>query len=108
MAERANVYSRATSCGWPARVACAGGLRGWPAVCAAGLGGVCGLGGGLLYVPVACDARRLAYSAVGWPATRRGWPASRSHGLPLPLLGPALAVGLGGGVANQPALMRRR
>src|SRR5579885_1732927 len=63
----------------------AGGLLpcGWPAL----LRVVCSLAGGLLPcgwpapLPVACLA-----SAGGLPGVG-GWPASRSHGLPLPLMG---------------------
>jgi len=88
--------SQATRAGHLLRVACAGGL-----LCVRLVWATAGLGGGLLYVPVACDARRLAYSAVGWPATRRGW-----------LRGGRLACdaqrSAWKGVAKQPALMRRR
>src|SRR5579885_2640675 len=57
-------YSRATPCGWPALVACSGGLLWWPA-------------------PVACSGGLLWRSALagngGWRATAGGllrWPAA--------------------------------
>src|SRR5579885_1483962 len=44
---------------------------------------------------VACQARAWA-SVTADGATPCGWPARRSHGLPLPLMGPPLAGGLPG------------